>query len=277
VVDQRWVDYGASVIRDRYKHGYDRAGNRLWRENLGLSGKDEYYTYDGMYQLANFDRGDLNGGKTAISGTPAREKDFGIDPTGNWTDYVQKTTGNIDLDQDRTHDKANEITDITEDPGTAWATPVHDAAGNMTTVPKPSSLNNGLTCTYDAWNRLVLVEDGEPDVGKYEYDGVNRRIKKHIDSQSPGEPNGIDKYEHYFYNSAWQVLETRDTTTENDGPKSLQTVRTTPSLATDIILANLAVRRDAHTKRVWTVASGETSADVGLTFSAHRLEKRKAR
>ncbi len=161
VVDQKWYDYGASAIRDQYTYGYDRADNRKYRENVGPSAKDELYAYDGMYQLTNFDRGDLNGGKTAISGTPVREEDFTFDPSGNWTDYVQKTSGTTDLDQDRTHSKVNEVTDITETTGPAWATPVHDAAGNMTTVPKPSSLTNGLTLKYDAWNRLVEAKDGQ--------------------------------------------------------------------------------------------------------------------
>ena len=50
--------------------------------------------------------------------------------------------------------------------------------------------------TYDAWNRLVEVKDGSTNVvAKYEYDGLNRRIKKHIDSASPGSPaGGVDTY-----------------------------------------------------------------------------------
>ena len=47
-------------------------------------------------------------------------------------------------------------------------------------------------------------------------------MKKHLDSQSPSSPDGIDAYIHYFYNDQWQVLQTRDTTTESDQPQSLQ-------------------------------------------------------
>jgi len=166
--------------------------------------------------------GDLNANKDAISGTPVREEDWGLDMTGNWSDYTEKTSGSTDLDQDRDHNEVNEITDVTETVGTAWATPVHDKAGNMTTVPKPSSPANGLTLKYDAWNRLVEVKDGATVVGKYEYDGLTRRVKRHLDSDSPGSPDGIDTYVHYFYNAAWQVLETRDTTTESDQPENLQ-------------------------------------------------------
>jgi len=57
-----WPDYGSSTDAQRVKHGYDRAGNRLWRETpvAAAAGKhfDEFYTYDGIYQLANLDRGD---------------------------------------------------------------------------------------------------------------------------------------------------------------------------------------------------------------------------
>ncbi len=221
VVDQKWYDYGASAVRDQYTYGYDRASNRLYRENTTASGKDEYYTYDGINRLLNFDRGDLNAQKTAISGTPVREEDFSLDPTGNWADYVQKILGTTDLDQDRTHNKVNEITAITATVGDDWTDPVHDRNGNMTTLPKPSSPTAGLGCQYDPWNRLVEVTDGQTVVGKYEYDALNRRVKKHLDSQSPESPNGIDTYVHYFYNRRWQVLETRDTDTETAGAETL--------------------------------------------------------
>ena len=59
-------------------------------------------------------------------------------------------------------------------------------------------------------------------VAVYEYDGLARRIKKHIDSEAPASPDGIDVYQHFFYNSAWQVLETRESASENTGPESLQ-------------------------------------------------------
>ena len=33
VVDQLWRDYGSSADADRFLYGYDRAGNRLWKES----------------------------------------------------------------------------------------------------------------------------------------------------------------------------------------------------------------------------------------------------
>ena len=222
VVDQRWYDYGASADRDRFTYGYDRDSNRLYRENPLVAAKDEFYSYDAVNRLATFDRGDLNVGKTAISGTPVKEEDWGLDMTGNWTDFLQKTSGSTDLNQDRTHNLVNEITGISETVGTAWVDPVHDKAGNLTTLPKPSSPATGMTCTWDAWNRLVEVKEGVTVVGRYEFDGLHRRVKSHVDSQSPGNPNGVDAYVHFFYNQGWQEFESRVSASENTGPESLQ-------------------------------------------------------
>ena len=69
----------------------------------------------------------------------------------------------------------NEITDITESAGPSWATPSYNRAGNMTTIPKPADPTQSFTGTYDAWNRLVKLEDGSGTVAQYEYDGAKRR------------------------------------------------------------------------------------------------------
>ena len=222
VVDQKWYDYGASAERDRYTYGYDRASNRTYRENATAGGKDEFYTYDGVNRLVSLDRGDLNEARTAVSGTPVREEDWNLDMTGNWSGYVQKTAGSTALSQERTHNKVNEITDISETAGTAWATPAQDRNGNMTSAPKPASLGSSLSLKWDAWNRLVEARDGQTVIGVYEFDGLQRRVKRHVDSQAPDSPNGVDTYLHYYYNSAWQTLETRQTAGENDQPENLQ-------------------------------------------------------
>ena len=94
-----------------------------------------------------------------IPGTPAREEDFTLDPTGNWGGYVQKASGTTVLDQDREHNMVNEIdvdedhsntpgASITASTGTNWYDPSYDAAGNMTGVPKPGDPANGLPYTY---------------------------------------------------------------------------------------------------------------------------------
>ena len=61
VVDLLWRNYGTSTDAVRIQHGYDRAGNRLWREDPVAAANsvnlDELYVYDGMYQLVHRDRG----------------------------------------------------------------------------------------------------------------------------------------------------------------------------------------------------------------------------
>jgi RHS repeat-associated protein len=99
-------------------------------------------------------------------------------------------SGTAELDQTRTHNAANEITDLS---GTA-NDPTHDASGNMTA-------DENHTYVYDAWNRLVEVRDRGDDslIAEYEYDGQKRRIEKTVDSTT----------EDIFYNSEWQILEVR--------------------------------------------------------------------
>ncbi|MGE0376311.1 MAG: hypothetical protein AB7I48_28860 [Planctomycetaceae bacterium] len=110
---------------------------------------------------------------------------------------------NVDY-QTRTHNDANEITDITETTGPSWATPAHDAAGNMTTIPKQTSLTSAYNLTWDAWNRLVKVQDGMDTVAEYEYDGLNRRIVKSVYVSG-----SHDHDEHYYVSEQNQVLEVR--------------------------------------------------------------------
>ena len=206
VKDLLWRDYGGSVDAVRIKHGYDYADNRVYREDTVSKSQgtpvylDEYYTYDGLNQLLNRDRGELNEGKTAISGTPGKEEDWTLDALGNWSAYVQKTSGSTDLSQARTHNLGNELTQI-DSSSTHVA---EDAAGNMTKVPKPSSWSAHYDLTFDAWNRLVKVMDGETTVAEYEYDGRNFRTVKKI--YSGGQ---LSETRHFYYNAGWQLLEER--------------------------------------------------------------------
>jgi RHS repeat-associated protein len=65
----------------------------------------------------------------------------------------------------------------------------------------------------------------DPTAGYSAYPGraaVSGTPYCHADSQAPDNPNGVDTYIHYFHNSAWQTLETRETTTESDQPENLQ-------------------------------------------------------
>jgi len=194
VVDQRWPDGSAEL--ERVDYGFTAASNRQWRQNLvAAGGQDEYYNYDGLYQVAELNRGTLNSGKTAISGTPTWTEDFTYDPIGNWDAYLTKVSGVTDLDQSRTHNTANETTEIDGSTDTV----AHDLAGNMVKVPQVNDWEATNELTWDAWNRLVEVVDGETVVSQYRSDGRTRRITKAL-----GETT-----RHYYYSDRWQILEER--------------------------------------------------------------------
>src|SRR5262249_30887541 len=103
VKDLIWAPFGSSSSSSssssmagtnlvRIQHGYDRAGNRLWRKDLVAesfgAGFDEYYAYDGLYRLKAANRGTLNSTQTGIvpsSGT--FNQCWTLDATGNWKGF----------------------------------------------------------------------------------------------------------------------------------------------------------------------------------------------
>ncbi|MEZ6131582.1 MAG: RHS repeat domain-containing protein [Planctomycetaceae bacterium] len=115
-------------------------------------------------------------------------QDWLLDETGNWAGFKQDDNGNgtWDLNQSRTSNDVNEITDITETAGSPWVTPAYSAAGNATTMPQPATPTSSYTATYDARNRLVKIVDGSNTVSEYQYDGAKRRIvqKEYVVSRS---------------------------------------------------------------------------------------------
>ncbi|TWT39917.1 hypothetical protein KOR42_50630 [Thalassoglobus neptunius] len=207
--DCRWYDTANSVDLDRYEYGYDRVGNRLYRKNvLAHAASKEYdylYTYDGLNRLKEMERGLLNGTNTAMS-TYKFGQCWELDETGNWSQFRQDLYGNggWSFNQQRTNNTVNEITDIAETAGPSWATPAYDVKGNMTTLPQPDDPTGTYSATYDAWNRLVKLQDGATTVQENEYDGLNRRtIRKTYTSGT------LSEKRFYFYTEDWQCIEER--------------------------------------------------------------------
>mgnify|MGYP000901819537 CR=1 FL=1 len=214
----------------RIQHAYDLAGNRLWRRDRVASAArkalDELYSYDGMNQLVALQRGRLNAARDALrDSTRTFGESWSLDMTGNWRGYDQDADGDgtPDLAQTRTHNVVNEITAIT---GGSWATPAHDRAGNMTTIPSPrlqggrgaGGEGTSLACTYDAWNRLVKVVDASTSntVAEYVYDGRNfRTVTKTYAS------GVLSEVRHAYYNGDWQLLEERVEAAPLPNPQSL--------------------------------------------------------
>jgi RHS repeat-associated protein len=184
VVDQRWVKTSDGSHTDRFQYGYDRDGNRSYRDNLVNTAFGEVYAYDGLNQLTSFQRGTLNGSKTGITGTPSRTQSWDYDAVGNWDSFT--TDGNA---QSRTANRQNEVSSVS-----GLTTPAYDANGNQTKD------ETGRQYAYDAWNRPVRVKDaGGTTLVTYAYDGLNRRVVAVAGGVT------IDLY----YSDRWQVLEER--------------------------------------------------------------------
>jgi len=196
ITDHAWKNASGTALV-QIKHGYDRVGNRLYREDVAATGAgksfDELYAYDGMNQLIDMQRGKLNTTKNGLT-TKNAQDNFAFDATGNWTTYKQDATGaGFTLTQAKTHNKANEIATIA---GASTYT-ASDANGNMTKCVKPNNWSAAFTLVYDAWNRLVIVKDSETIVATYCYDGLNRRVKKVVGSET----------RLFYFNRGWQCVE----------------------------------------------------------------------
>ena len=82
VVDHRWIN-ASNVDVDRFKYGYDRNGNRTYKENGVNASLSEVYTNDNLNQLASYKLGTLNTGKSDVTGTPTHAQSWDYDAVGN--------------------------------------------------------------------------------------------------------------------------------------------------------------------------------------------------
>ena len=226
VKDQYWDGYGTTSDVDRFHYGHDYAGNRTYRDIdsaiYGTDDNDQTYDYDGLHRLKDYQQGTYSGG--SISSNKSHRQQWGLDALGNWSAFKEDATdgSSWDLEQTRYHNKVNEIDGNSGDPITAstgddWYDPTFDAGGDMVTGPKPGAPKDDdpdgrkLRHTYDAWNRLVEVEESPTNttswsiLEQYEYDGRGWRIVKQT-AYSEGSPQ--DTYD-YYHNANWQVVEER--------------------------------------------------------------------
>jgi hypothetical protein len=215
VKDLRWRNYATSTDAVRIKHGYDRAGNRLYREDPVAAANskafDELYKYDRLYRLKDMQRGTLNSLKTQVSSLTFSQC-WTLDATGNWPASRQDDTGDgtWDLVQSRSANKVNEISGVTNSVGPAWASPAYNRAGNMTTVPQSADPTKSFAATYDAWNRLVKLVDNTTSqtVQENAYDGRTfRTVSKSFTA------GAISETRHFYYTSGWRAIEERLGTT----------------------------------------------------------------
>jgi hypothetical protein len=118
VADQRWIKTSDGSHTDRFKYGYDRDSNRLYRENLVDAAFSELYHADGasngydlLNQLTEFQRGTLSDSNSDnIPDTVSTASSYPLwsfDALGNFDSVT--TDSNT---QTRSHNKQNQITSI---------------------------------------------------------------------------------------------------------------------------------------------------------------------
>lgn len=195
VVDQRWRKTSDGSHTDRFKYGYDRNSNRLYRENVVNALFSELYHangaaagYDNLDQLLEFRRGTLSDTNSDLVpdtvATASRSQAWSLDAQGNWSTLTTDGTG-----VNRTHNKQNQVTAV------GAATLTFDANGNLKTD------ETGKQFVFDAWNRLVQVKDsGGSPLATYKYDALGRRIVETVSGTTRD----------VYFSAAWQVLEERE-------------------------------------------------------------------
>ena len=182
VVDQNWYSPSTSSSVEDVQYGYDAAGNVLWRNDPVNLAFGELYTYDGLNQLATFQRGTLNGTKTGLTGSATASQSWTPDALGNFTSVTTNGTA-----QTRTANQQNEVTAVS-----GATTPVYSAAGEMTKD------ETGKQYAYDAWGRIVTVKSsGGTTLETLTYDGLNRQVT----STASGTTTT------FYYSDKGQVLE----------------------------------------------------------------------
>jgi len=210
IIDLLWEKYGngssssssssgpnAELVHLMY--GYDRASNRTYRRDEAARSDnktlDELYEYDRLNQVKKFHRGLLVNENTVIE-SPGLQQGWQFDATGNWKNFTQfdPTDAANTLDQQRSHNRVNEITEIARTVGADWSTPTYERNGNTT------GDEAGKKFKYDAWNHLVEVRDVENELlATYRYYALGWRVQ-----ELRGEAT-TDLY----YSNQWQVLEER--------------------------------------------------------------------
>ena len=176
-----------------------------------------------------FNRGELTDGVVSLDDDVFRQE-FGLSQLGNWSTFKQDADGNgtWNLDQTRDHNKANEIDDdnlhgdgLAGIGGTpAWTGVEYWANGNVKAFPQPGNETSQDPCQadYDAWGRLTQILVGGTTRAVYRYDGLGRRIGYQRNDAAG------DTYDilHFYYNSNWQLLETRRQMEQGEDPDPLE-------------------------------------------------------
>ncbi|MCX6996374.1 MAG: hypothetical protein NTV49_04655 [Kiritimatiellaeota bacterium] len=144
IADQNWRTAGTNIV-DRFNYGHDFNGNRTWRKNVlaaaTLTPKDFAYGYDGLNQLTAANRGRLQNAPSPqlVAGSTNFQQAWSLDLAGNWAGFKSGAGVGWTLDQARSNNLVNEITNITATVGAVWVTPAYDGQGQTPVTPGPKS------------------------------------------------------------------------------------------------------------------------------------------
>jgi len=210
ITDQKWFSTNATASVDEYTYTYDADGNVLSKANPLHTAFGENYTYDNLSRL------------TAVSrGSDSSYQSFNLNAVGDMNSVTTDGTT-----QNRTVNSDNQITAI------GSSTISYDSNGNITTDDYDD------TMIYDAWNRVVGVENGaDVLIAAYTYDGTGRMTSKTTIDPATLSSTTVD-----MYYSGTQEIEDRTGVTDafGDNLSSNGTVTLTnvysPGYVNDILL-----------------------------------------
>ncbi len=181
-----------------FTHNYDRMSNKLTEEKLHDTANSELYGYDSVYRVIDFQRGQLNAGKsemsshTTIPGFIQRQQ-WALDGVGNWASNTITRAGATPTNEERQTTSFNEYSLI------GGVANEHDDNGNLT--------NDGnLKFEWDYKNRLRRVSQKSDNalVAVYSYHADGRRCRKAVVNSD------ADDTVTYFYYDSLRVVEERD-------------------------------------------------------------------
>jgi len=195
LVETIWIRATEHQVRTQY--GRNRVGGVVWKKDVKAStGEDHYYWYDRLQQVRQHQRGTLTGGPPYTGITSLQQTEvLTFDESGNWPSY--SATSPSSVTQYRTHNKDNWITKFTGTPNDYE--PAYANTGNMTTMPKVGAWTTEQSLVWDAWNRLIEVNEGASDVSTNTYDAFHRRIRKVTTSETRD----------YYFDFNWRSVEER--------------------------------------------------------------------
>ena len=206
VTSSRWTsDLASDVDFFDLDVSYDRESNITVVQDNVHAGFDWAFEVDSLDRIDRAERGTWNG--SAIS-SQKEDQTWTLTQLGNW-DHVTLDfnaddvyTGSGEYDDDRTYNKANELTarDV-DDSGVDDFSLVFDAVGNLTDDAERYEY------VYDALGRLRKINDqASALVAEYEYNGLGQLIGFHEDTDLDSDVDGDDKWFYAIYDERWRMV-----------------------------------------------------------------------